>query len=112
MDVTVRTRNSIVSAAMIKTDTIFHYSHTPIKKWFIVQYLFFVSWGGNNVKLKGVIETDEFYIMIGLKARPYHDKVFNCGRLPRDRRAHGMAIIISDEPQHQRMDSSDSLNFH
>jgi hypothetical protein len=66
----------------------------------------------HNVKLKGVIETDEFYIMIGLKARPYHDKVFNCGRLPRDRRAHGMAIIISDEPQHQRMDSSDSLNFH
>jgi hypothetical protein len=37
----------------------------------------------HNVKLKGVIETDEFY-MIGLKARPYHDKVFNSGRLPRD----------------------------
>jgi|SRR5215813_2378925 len=28
-----------------KTDTIFHYSHTPIKKWFIVQYLFIVSCG-------------------------------------------------------------------
>ncbi|MGA8080620.1 MAG: hypothetical protein WB988_02065, partial [Candidatus Nitrosopolaris sp.] len=28
-----------------KTDTIFHYSHTPLKKWLIVQYLFFVSWG-------------------------------------------------------------------
>jgi hypothetical protein len=23
----------------------FHYSHTPLKKWFIVQYLFFVLWG-------------------------------------------------------------------
>ena len=27
-----------------KTDTIFHYSHTPLRKWFIVLYLFFVLW--------------------------------------------------------------------
>ena len=41
--------------------------------------------------LWGVIETDEFYIIIGLK--PYQ------GIQSR----HG--IIISNEPQHQRMDS-------
>ena len=39
MDVIVPTRNSIASVARNlndKTDTIFHYSHTPLKKWFIV----------------------------------------------------------------------------
>jgi hypothetical protein len=46
--------------------------------------------------VKGVIETDELYIMIGLKARPYHDKVFNSGSLPRDSGLDGIAIIISD----------------
>jgi transposase-like protein len=29
-----------------KTDTIFHYSHTPLKKWFLVIYLYFVLWPG------------------------------------------------------------------
>jgi hypothetical protein len=33
----------------------------------------------------GVIETDEFYIKAGLKGRPYHDEIFNSGRLPRKR---------------------------
>lgn len=28
-----------------KTDTILHYSHTPLKKWLTVQYVSFVSWG-------------------------------------------------------------------
>src|SRR5215471_19838972 len=32
-----------------KTDTIFHYSHTPLKKWFIVLYLFFVLWPGCSI---------------------------------------------------------------
>jgi hypothetical protein len=44
MDVTVRTRRRCKKNFNDKTDTIFHYSH-PLKKWLIVQYLFFVSWG-------------------------------------------------------------------
>jgi hypothetical protein len=105
MDDTVPTRNSIAGVArkilMIKQTTLFHYSHTPLKKWFMVLYLFFVLWPGcsimetslqtdisyyicyrfirtvmeriasssksDNVKLKGVIETDEFYIKADLK---------------------------------------------
>ncbi|MGC2572776.1 MAG: hypothetical protein WA364_14790 [Candidatus Nitrosopolaris sp.] len=47
--------------------------------------------GASKSLLWGVIETDEFYIIIGLK--PYQ------GIQSR----HG--IIISNEPQHQRMDS-------
>jgi transposase len=39
----------------------------------------------DNVRLKGIIETDEFYIKAGLKGRPYHDEIFNSGRLPRNR---------------------------
>jgi hypothetical protein len=39
----------------------------------------------DNVKLKGVIETDEFYIKAGLKGRPYHDEIFNSGRPARKR---------------------------
>jgi hypothetical protein len=39
----------------------------------------------DNVKLTGVIETDEFYIKAGLKGRTYHDEILNSGRLPRDR---------------------------
>jgi hypothetical protein len=61
------------------------------------------SSSSHNVKLKGVIETDELYIMIGLKARPYHDNITTTVWKTRDR---GLtAIIISDEPQHQTMDS-------
>ena len=44
----------------------------------------------DNVKLKGVIETDEFYIKAGLKGRPYHDEILNSGRLPRDRGAQSI----------------------
>ena len=48
MDVIVPTRNSIASVARNlndKTDTIFHYSHTPLKKWFIVlSILCIVAW--------------------------------------------------------------------
>ena len=44
MDVTVRT-NRCKKNFNDKTDTIFNYSHTPLKKWLVVQYLFFVSWG-------------------------------------------------------------------
>jgi transposase-like protein len=82
-----------------KTGTIFHYSHAPLKAWFLVLYLYFVLWRGcstreisletsipycrcyrfiraimeklssplsttNNVKLKGTIEVEEFYIKI------------------------------------------------
>src|SRR5437660_4471513 len=123
MDVTVPTRNSIASAArktlMIKQIPYFIIHILPLKKWFMVLYLFFVLWPGcsimetslqtdipyhicyrfvrtvmeriasssksDNVKLKGVIETDEFYIKAGLKGRPYHDEILNSGRLPRDR---------------------------
>lgn len=61
MDVTVRTRNSIASAArkILMPDTLFHYSHAPLKKWFIVQYLFFVSWG---IIRNGNIITDCFIL--------------------------------------------------
>lgn len=27
-----------------KTDTVFHYSHTPLKNWFLALYLYFVLW--------------------------------------------------------------------
>jgi transposase-like protein len=33
-----------------KTDTIFHYSHTPLKKWFLALYLFFVLWPGCSTR--------------------------------------------------------------
>jgi transposase-like protein len=32
-----------------KTDTIFHYSHTPLKKWFMVLYPFFVLRPGCSI---------------------------------------------------------------
>jgi transposase-like protein len=43
-----------------KTDTIFHYSHTPSKKWFIVQYLFFVSWGCSIMEIS--LQVITYYI--------------------------------------------------
>jgi hypothetical protein len=46
----------------------------------------------HNVKLTGVIETDEFYIKAGLKGRPYHDEIFNSGRPPRKR---GLKALIA-----------------
>ena len=33
-----------------KTGTIFHYSHTPLKKWFLAMYLYFVLWPGCSIK--------------------------------------------------------------
>ena len=33
-----------------KTGTIFHYSHTPLRKWFLVLYLFFVLWPGCSIR--------------------------------------------------------------
>ncbi|MDR4491165.1 MAG: hypothetical protein R2685_09735 [Candidatus Nitrosocosmicus sp.] len=33
-----------------KTGTIFHYSHTPLKKWFLAIYLYFVLWPGCPIK--------------------------------------------------------------
>jgi len=103
-----------------KTGTIFHYSHTPLKLWFLALYLFFVLWPGcsihetslevgvsyyrcykfirsvmerltsssstlGGVKLRGIVEADEFYIKAGLKGRPYHLEILNAGRLPRRR---------------------------
>jgi transposase-like protein len=32
-----------------KTGTIFHYSHTPLKLWFLALYLFFVLWPGCSI---------------------------------------------------------------
>ena len=68
MDVTVPTRNSVVNAArkilMIKQIPyfIFHYSHAPLKKWFIVLYLFFVLWPGCSI-METSLQTDiPYYI--------------------------------------------------
>jgi transposase-like protein len=33
-----------------KTGTIFHYSHTPLKKWFLAMYLYFVLWPGCSIR--------------------------------------------------------------
>ena len=33
-----------------KTGTVFHYSHTPLKKWFVTMYLFFVLWPGCSTR--------------------------------------------------------------
>ena len=33
-----------------KTGTIFHYSHTPLKKWFLAIYLYFVLWPGCSIR--------------------------------------------------------------
>jgi transposase-like protein len=33
-----------------KTGTIFHYSHTPLKVWFLVIYLYFVLWPGCSIR--------------------------------------------------------------
>ena len=33
-----------------KTGTTFHYSHTPLKKWFLAIYLYFVLWPGCSIK--------------------------------------------------------------
>lgn len=137
-----------------KTDTIFHYSHTPLKKWFIVLYLFFVLWPGcsimetslqtdipyyicyrfirtmmerissfsskpHNVKLTGVMETDEFYIKAGLKGRPYHDEIFNSGRPPRKRGLKawkGRGTFEKDTPMiicvHQRGEGMTYFDVH
>jgi hypothetical protein len=69
MDVTVPTRNSIISAA-------------------IVQYLFFVSWGIFHYRLLHITYTTDLLFVARIASRGLT-----------------VAIIISDEPQHQRMDS-------
>ncbi len=33
-----------------KTGTIFHYSHTPLKKWFLAIYLCFILWPGCSIR--------------------------------------------------------------
>jgi transposase-like protein len=33
-----------------KTGTVFHYSHTQLKKWFLTLYLYFVLWPGCSIK--------------------------------------------------------------
>ena len=33
-----------------KTGTVFHYSHTPLKKWFLAIYLYFVLWPGCSTR--------------------------------------------------------------
>lgn len=32
-----------------KTGTIFHYSHTPLRKWFLAIYLYFILWPGCSI---------------------------------------------------------------
>ena len=73
----------------------------------------------DNVKLKGVIETDEFYIKAGLKGRPYHDEILNSGRLPRDRGLKawkGRGTFEKDTPMiicvHQRGEGMTYFDVH
>ena len=33
-----------------KTSTVFHYSHTPLKVWFLVMYLYFVLWPSCSIR--------------------------------------------------------------
>ena len=33
-----------------KTGTVFHYSHTPLKVWFLVLYLYFILWPGCSIR--------------------------------------------------------------
>jgi transposase-like protein len=33
-----------------KTGTLFHYSHTPLNRWFLAIYLFFVLWLGCSIR--------------------------------------------------------------
>ena len=95
-----------------KTGTIFHYSHTRLGVWFLVIHLAFIleksiratakeaclpyrvcyrmvrSVMGRlyyrtvQVRLRGVVEVDEFYLNAGLKGRAYKSKL---GRPPRCR---------------------------
>jgi transposase-like protein len=39
----------------------------------------------DGVRLRGIVEADEFYIKYGLKGRSYHMEILNSGRLPRHR---------------------------
>ena len=98
--------SSVKDDSTIKNSTVFlHYSHTPLKVWFLVMYLYFVLWHGCSIrdiawgsvvpyprcyifirtvlekisssyaKLNGKVEDDEFYIKAGLKGRSYHDEI-------------------------------------
>ncbi|CAN5892048.1 IS1595-like element ISH4 family transposase [soil metagenome] len=33
-----------------KTGSVFHYSHTPLKKWFLAIYLYFILWPGCSIR--------------------------------------------------------------
>ena len=73
----------------------------------------------DNVKLKGIIETDEFYIKAALKGRPYHDEILNSGRLPRDRGLKawkGRGTFEKDSPMiicvHQRAQGMTCFDVH
>lgn len=63
----------------------------------------------DNVKLRMMVEADEFYIKAGLKGRPYHKDIMNSGRLPRRRGLKpwkGRGTFDKDQPMvtciHQR----------
>ncbi len=50
-----------------KTGTVFHYSHTPLKVWFLVMYLYFVLWPGCSIReisLEVVVPYPRCYIFI------------------------------------------------
>ena len=73
----------------------------------------------DNVKLTGVIETDEFYIKAGLKGGPYQDEIFNSGRPPRDRGLKawkGRGTFEKDTPMiicvHQRGEGMTYFDLH
>jgi transposase-like protein len=40
-----------------KTGTVFHYSHTPLGRWFIVLYLLFVLWPGCSIRREPASES-------------------------------------------------------
>lgn len=43
-----------------KTGTVFHYSHTPLRTWFLVLYLLFVLWPGCSIR-EAALETGTLY---------------------------------------------------
>jgi transposase-like protein len=62
-----------------KTDTIFHYSHTPLKKWFMVLYLFFVLWPGSKRLRCGISrhETNSHSLSFGALHHTPQSKTLN-----------------------------------
>jgi hypothetical protein len=73
----------------------------------------------DNLKLRGVIEADEFYIKAGLKGRAYHGEILNSGRLPRHRGFKawkGRSTFEKDSPMiicvHQRGEGMTYFDVH